>query len=81
MWRRWDGNAAVFDDATGDTHVLDALAGEVLSRVKASPVTTAELSGRLAADLDLPADEIFLSTVRQALERFVALGLVEEMPT
>ncbi|MEX2650766.1 MAG: HPr-rel-A system PqqD family peptide chaperone [Alphaproteobacteria bacterium] len=81
MWRRWDGNAAIFDDATGDTHILDALAGEVLGRVNNGIVSAESLSRDLAADLDLPADETFRATVRRTLERFAALGFVEEMPT
>lgn len=77
LWRRWDGNSAVFDATTGDTHVLDALASEILGRVGPASVTAEELSGRLGSDLDLPTDSTLVETVRQTLERFAALGLVE----
>jgi PqqD family protein of HPr-rel-A system len=76
--RRWDGHVVLYDGSSGDTHILDPLAGEVLARIGAAPVTAHDIAGRLAADLGVSPDSVPTLGVRRAFEHFARLGLTEE---
>ena len=54
-WRELDGELAVRNAATGNTHLLDPLGGEVLRLLlrKNAPMTAAEIARHLARDADL----------------------------
>jgi PqqD family protein of HPr-rel-A system len=68
----------VFDEGSGDTHLLDALSAEVLRALEEFPADVPSLIARVAAGLGpgpLPDIE---GHVRAAIERFREIGLVEE---
>ena len=76
-WKVWDDEFAIFDEGSGDTHLLDPLAAEVLKVLEESPGEISGLARRIVARLDLAPDSDLTERVRELVERFVALGLVE----
>lgn len=67
----------IFDEGSGDTHLLDSLAAEFLKVLEESPGEVPGLARRLGARLDLARDADLTRRVRELVERFVAVGLVE----
>ena len=80
-WRSWDGEYVVFHPASGDTHFLNPIAGEVLRYLEHRPAGVIELSHHLSDTFELPADEDLASQVRQCLAQFHDLGLIEPVAT
>lgn len=79
-WRRWREEYVVFNPATGNTHVLDAIAGEILLLVERGPVAWQELRRHMAEFLGAPDDQRLAQTVRQAIGRLDELVLIEPVP-
>ena len=72
--RQWDGECVLYNDLSGDTHLLGADALELLLALRAGPADTGDLGRRLlAAGLDAgePAE------VAALLEDLERLALVE----
>jgi len=67
----------IFDEGSGDTHLLDPLAAEVLKVLEESPGEVSGLARRIVARLGLAPDSELTERVRELVERFVAAGLVE----
>jgi PqqD family protein of HPr-rel-A system len=76
-WKAWDDEFVIFDEGSGDTHLLDPLAAEFLKVLEESPGEVPGLARRLGARLDLARDADLTRRVRELVERFVAVGLVE----
>ncbi len=76
-WKAWDQEFVVFDEGSGDTHLLDPLAAEVLKALEESPGEVPGLARRVVARLDLARDTDLHERVRELVERFVVAGLVE----
>ncbi len=79
-WRFWDGEFLVFNDSSGNTHLLDALAGEVL-RYLGQPATANEILRHLSADLRLSEDEIPASRIEDVLSFLRSAELIERVPS
>jgi PqqD family protein of HPr-rel-A system len=75
--RRWDGDWIVFNPASGNTHILDIVSGELLGVLFAGPRETAHLRARIAEFLDVPNDESLAANVDRVLDVLEELGLVE----
>jgi PqqD family protein of HPr-rel-A system len=67
----------IFDEGSGDTHLLDPLAAELVKVLQESPGGVSALARRLVARLDLERDADLTGRVRELVGRFVAVGLVE----
>ena len=80
-WKGWDDEFVVFDEGSGDTHLLDPLAAELLKVLEDSPGQLSALTGRITARLDLATDPQLAGRMRELMERFVAAGLVEPART
>ena len=76
-WISWDDECVVFDEGSGDTHLLDFLTAEVLKVLEQSRGPVPALVGRVAARLDLDPDADLERRIREAMERFREAGLVE----
>jgi PqqD family protein of HPr-rel-A system len=72
-----DSLTALFDRASGQTHLLAAPSPEILVALAAGPATAAELVARLSATFDLSADGDTASVIAARLHELAALGLVE----
>lgn len=69
----------VYHQASGDTHLLNRLAGDVLRNLEQAPAEAATLAERVVAQQEMPADQQgeLLEQVEQLLLQLEALGLVE----
>ena len=76
-WRCWDDEHVVFDPLSGDTHVLNEIAALALKRLDAGALDCSDLSERIAAELDLQADEAMFRHMERLLLKFEDLGLIE----
>jgi len=71
----WDNEQFVlYNDLSGDTHLLDAAAIEILTLLQAAPATTAGLAQTLGLARD---DATQLATL---LDELAALDLIESPP-
>lgn len=46
-WRTWNGHSVVFNAASGDTHLLDSTAAEVLKGLETRPMCIDELCAQV----------------------------------
>ncbi|HKZ08189.1 MAG TPA: HPr-rel-A system PqqD family peptide chaperone [Methylomirabilota bacterium] len=72
-WKHWDDEYVVFDEGSGDTHLLDPLAAEVLKALEEQPADVPALLARLG----FVDDREIEAHLRATLERFRDIGLAE----
>lgn len=74
--REWDGEAVLYNDVSGSTHLLDGVALDVLQALRAGPFDAAALALQLADQVDAEDGELapLIDTMLTALAR---LDLVE----
>lgn len=83
MWKSWDdgdgGEEVVFNAASRQIHLLDALSAAALRALAAGGVTVAELADRFAETygLDRAALQARLAAICDAFDR---IGLAEPAP-
>lgn len=51
-FREWDGEAVLYNDLSGGTHLLDGMAIDVLRALAAAPRSASALAAELGAGLD-----------------------------
>lgn len=73
-WHDWPPHRVVYDSGSGNTHLLEVAAAEVLSAIATQPRTIAELLDILGAD---PSDSAARAWLTSLLNRFVALSLID----
>jgi PqqD family protein of HPr-rel-A system len=78
--RNWEGDWVVYNPLSGDTHILDVVAGDVLSVVVESPTGARAICRHIADFLDVPDDENTRANVAEILHRLDELGLIEPVP-
>ncbi|MCX2860312.1 HPr-rel-A system PqqD family peptide chaperone [Paucibacter sp. PLA-PC-4] len=78
--RYWDGDigGVVFNQVSGDTHFLDALAFELLELADSQTLEIEALSRLLFEDTQALQDGEAHSRVHSALRHLQALGLLQE---
>ena len=75
--RYWNGDYVVYNPLTGNTHVLDIVAGEVLKVIMAAPATSHDLYQHVADFLEIPNDFRAADNVDAVLAALDELGLIE----
>lgn len=73
----WQHECVVFNDLSGDTHLLGAAAATVLCALQAGPAGTAVLAATLAASLSLPLDAQLRDEVDALLDELAQFFLIE----
>ncbi len=83
QWRWWGDQLVVYHQASGDTHLLNRLAGEVLCTLEQAPAEAVTLAGHVAAQQEMSADQqgALLEQIERLLRQLEALGLVETVPS
>ncbi len=76
LLREWDDEWIVYDDRTGDTHRLGGAAGEIVSRLKAGPMSLDDLVQGISASLQAECDDTFRNSIEDTIDRLRALNLV-----
>jgi PqqD family protein of HPr-rel-A system len=77
-WFEGDEQCVVFDRASGETHLLNALGAATVCCLEAEALDLHELSSRLSADLGVPDDPRLRGPLVQLLRTLEACGLVEQ---
>jgi PqqD family protein of HPr-rel-A system len=71
--RGWDGEYLVYNDLSGDTHLLGELAVELLLALRQG----AQDESALAAELELPADPEQYAVLHDLLAELAGLSLID----
>jgi PqqD family protein of HPr-rel-A system len=77
LWKTWGGESIVFNESSGNTHLLNATAAKILSIVQSQPSSAEEISLKIASESEVDADEKILERVDAVLETLDNLGLIE----
>ena len=80
LWRSWDDEVIVYNTASGQSHLLDALSGAVLKEIERRPGTVEQLAGRLTKELGLESHAL-LERLDEICTHFDELGLAEPEPS
>ena len=75
--RSWGGDYVVYNPLSGDTHIFDLVAGEVLHALERGAGSEPELRQRVAALLEVPDDAALAAEVRRIVAQLDELGLIE----
>ncbi|MEM7223929.1 MAG: HPr-rel-A system PqqD family peptide chaperone [Pseudomonadota bacterium] len=76
-WRVWSDEHVVYDDGSGDTHLLDDEAAGVLRRLCQGPASADQLVAELAQELEIEPNQVLESHVEAILKKFRQLALIE----
>jgi PqqD family protein of HPr-rel-A system len=77
LWKTWGEESIVFNESSGNTHLLNPTAAKILSIVQSQPSSAEEISLKIASESGLGADEKILQGVDVVLETLDNLGLIE----
>jgi PqqD family protein of HPr-rel-A system len=77
-WEEWGEQYAVFDACSGETHLLNTVAGLALQELCSKAVSVTELCEELAGSLGLACNEQFVQQIEELLVQFHYLGLIEQ---
>ena len=77
--REWDGEAVLYNDLSGNTHLLDGAAIDVLQALRAAPLDAAALAQGLAERFGATADELS-PEIEDMLAELARLDLIEPSP-
>jgi PqqD family protein of HPr-rel-A system len=76
VWRSWDGEIVVLNEASGDTHRLDLFASAAFEILVETPADAPTLTRRLAEELGMPIDVRLETALNGALSKFADLNLL-----
>jgi PqqD family protein of HPr-rel-A system len=79
VFREWDGEAVLYNDLSGNTHLLDGAAVDVLQALRLRPSDAATLAAGLAGHFEAGTDELSLM-IEDMLAGLATLDLVEFFP-
>jgi PqqD family protein of HPr-rel-A system len=77
LWKTWGEESIVFNESSGNTHLLNPTAAKILSIVQSQPSSAEEISLTIASESGLDADKKILDRVNAVLETLDNLGLIE----
>jgi len=78
LWRSWDSDEfVVYHTGSGETHLLNAAAAEVLRLLGSAELTRDELIGLSAASYEVEPDDQLRANIDKILGDFDELGLIE----
>ena len=80
-WRRWDDDVVLYNDATGSTHQLGPLGGEVMLCLLRHPsgIDVGTLTRDMTAIIELPDELQLAAEIRRALDDLVELQLAQRV--
>ncbi|WP_075794076.1 HPr-rel-A system PqqD family peptide chaperone [Massilia putida] len=74
--REWDGEAVLYNDLSGSTHLLDGAALDLLLALRDEPADAVMLAARLAERFDA-GDDNLVSLIDEMLVALAGLDLIE----
>ena len=78
--RCWEGECVLYNDLTGDTHLLGEFALALLELLRAAPLPAARLAAELGLEPGLESAAPPDGLVEAVLDELAALHLVEALP-
>lgn len=78
QYRCWDGECVLYNDLSGDTHLLDEFALALLEQLQGRPQAAAQLAAAFGLDADVPDHDS--ATLSDLLADLAALHLVDTVP-
>lgn len=79
LWRNWDHDFVVYDDASARTHQLDETTACALLLIEESPISHEALARRMASQLGCPLEEVEVH-MPGILRQLRLVDLVETCP-
>jgi len=78
-WRQWDDDVVLYNDATGSTHQLGPLGGEVMLCLLRHPagIDVTALARDMSAIIEIPDKLQLAAEIRRALDDLAELQLAE----
>jgi PqqD family protein of HPr-rel-A system len=80
QYRCWEGECVLYNDLSGDTHLLDELALAVLEELQVAPRSAAQLAAAFELAPDAAPDGDDGALLATLLDDLAALQLVETFP-
>jgi PqqD family protein of HPr-rel-A system len=77
LWYEREGEAVVFNAASGRSHYLNALLNEMLRHIEEAPRSTAEVRAHLAGLMDGAEPENFADRIVEILDSLALQGLID----
>jgi PqqD family protein of HPr-rel-A system len=77
QWKRWGDEFIVFNPTSGQTHLLNLVAGKALKLLEESPASPSEIIDRLCETTGIESSTEFAEHIRRLFSEFDELGLVE----
>lgn len=81
LWSSWGDEFVVFDEASGQTHLLDPIKAFVLDALMEGPLEVLRLTPLLSDALVVPAEINLQVLIDAALEQLERSQLVEVVPS
>jgi PqqD family protein of HPr-rel-A system len=78
--REWQGEHVLYNDLSGDTHLLPDSTVHLLLALQQAPAAAPALAAVLAAEFEADEGEIDAAAVEELLAELAALALVEPLP-
>jgi len=80
LFRHWGDECAVYDNVTGDTHLLAPVGIEVLLELQQAPASAGSLCKRVASRFETEPNAEFSSMLESVLIDFERLALIRCAP-
>jgi PqqD family protein of HPr-rel-A system len=77
LWYEREGEAVVFNPASGRSHYLNALLNEMLRYIEEAPRAAADVKEHLVGLMDGAEPDDFAGRVGEILDSFVLQGLID----
>lgn len=78
-WRTWDEETVVYQEGSGETHLLGPIEVAVLQRIEHNPATRDQLATHLINLLEATPGTALLDYLDNLLDRFYRLALIEPL--
>ena len=77
-WESWGEQHALFDNLSGETHLLPELTARVLHKIGERASTARQLAESLCAETNESCEEHFVMDITRLLQQLQVVGLVEK---
>ena len=74
---QWDDDYVIYDELSGDTHLLDGVSGELICALSEEAMSRAALLKKLSELLEAPIESEMESYLDDFIARFQQLGLLD----
>ena len=76
----WEDGVVVYHVDSGNTHLLNPVAGQVLKILAAAPADSTTIAHQLAREINVASDSELDYTISCLMNHLDSLGLVEPVP-